>query len=61
MTIKRVQRAADLRGLFFDGCKRWINSGIGYGYTILTPRGYFSADRLEAVYRHVMEYPRVER
>lgn len=60
MTINRVQRAAELRGLFFDGCKRWINSGIGYGYTILTPRGFYSADRLEAIYRRVMEYPRIE-
>lgn len=62
MTIKRVQAAAWRRGILFDGAKAWRNSMIGYAYEIYTPngRGFYQADTLEGLYRHIMQYPIIE-
>lgn len=61
MTIKRVQAAAWLRGIYFDGEKKFRNSMIGNAYEIYTPngRGFFQADTLTGVYRKIMEYPKI--
>lgn len=56
MTIKRVQRAAELRGMYFDGIKKWVNSCIGYGYEIYTPNGFSQADTLDGIYKFVMRF-----
>lgn len=63
MTIERVQRAAELRGIYFSGEKRWRNSTVGYAYEILSPNGYgfFQADTLEGLYRYVMRFGKVEK
>ena len=61
MTIKRVQAAAWLRGIYFDGEKKFRNSMIGYAYEFYTPngRGFFQSDTLTGVYRKIMEYPKI--
>lgn len=59
MTIKRVQRAAEIRGIYFDGIKKFRNSTIGVGYEIFTPngRGFFQTDNLDSMYREIKKYP----
>ena len=60
MTIKPVQRAAELRGIFFNGQREWQNDMVGYGYGAYLPNGYYgSADTLYGFYKMVMEFPRV--
>lgn len=61
MTIKRVQTAAWLRGIWFDGEKRFRNSMVGNGYEIYTPdgRGFFQSDTLDGLYKKIMEYPKI--
>ena len=63
MTIKQVQNAAWIRGINFDGEKKWRNSMVGYVYEIFTPngRGFFQADTLHGIYKKIMEYPRLRR
>lgn len=58
MTIKRVQAAARKKGLYFDGVKRWQNSDVGYGYSIVTWNGsrWLQADTLVGMYRLVKAY-----
>ncbi len=60
MTTERVIKAAELRGIYFDGRKKWLNNTVGYGYEILSPSGwsFFQSDTLEGIYRKVMEYPK---
>ena len=62
MTIKRVKRAAELRGIRFDGKKTWRNNTVGYVYEVFPPggRGFFQADTLEGMYRYIMEFPIVD-
>lgn len=62
MTIKRVQEAAALRGIWFDGEKKWRNSMIGAAYEVYTPngRGFFQADALRALYNEIMRYKPIE-
>lgn len=61
MTIKKVQKAAALRGIYFSGEKKWLNSTVGYGYEFWTPNGtgFRQADTLEGSYRQVMEFERL--
>lgn len=61
MTIKRVQAAAWLRGIYFDGEKKFRNSMIGNAYEFYTPnrRGFFQSDTLTGVYKKIMEYPKI--
>lgn len=61
MTIKRVQNAAYLRGIYFSGEKKYRNSMIGFGYEFFTPngRGFFQSDTLTGIYRKIMEYPKI--
>ena len=60
MTIKRVQNAAYIRGMFFDGEKKYRNSFVGYAYEIYTGRGFFQADTLNAIYKEVMKHEKVQ-
>ena len=62
MKIERVKRAAELRGIYFTGTKRWLNSMVGYGYEFFTPdgRGFFQSDTLYGAYRKIMEYPKIK-
>lgn len=59
MTIKRVQKAAEIRGIYFDGIKKWRNSTVGIAYEIFTPdgRGFFQTDNLDSLYREIKKYP----
>ena len=61
MTIKRVQAAAWLRGIWFDGEKKYRNSMVGNGYEIYTPdgSGFFQSDTLDGLYKKIMEYPKI--
>ena len=61
MTGKRVERAAEIRGINFVAERRWLNSTVGYGYEFFTPsgRGFFQSDTLDGAYRKIMEYPKV--
>ena len=61
MTIKRVQAAAWLRGIYFDGEKKFRNSMVGNAYEIYTPNGcgFFQSDTLDGLYKKIMEYPKI--
>ena len=63
MTIERVQRAAELRGIYFSGEKKWRNSTVGYAYEVFSPSGwnFFQADTLEGLYRYIMRFRKVEK
>lgn len=62
MTIKRVQNAAYIRGIYFDGVKRFRNTMIGCAYEIYTPngRGFYQCETLQDLYRYIMEFPKIE-
>lgn len=62
MTVKRVQSAAECRGIYFDGEKKWLNNMVGYGYEFYTPngRGFFQSDTLDGAYKQIMTYPKVK-
>lgn len=51
MTVKKVAKAAALRGMYFDG-----ERGYSAFYCILTPDGYYRADTLGGIYRRVIQY-----
>lgn len=59
MTIKKVQKVAERRGIYFDGIKKWRNTTVGIGYEIFTPngRGFFQTDNLDSLYREIKKYP----
>lgn len=61
MTIKRVQRAAEIRGIYFNGKRRFLNNIVGYGYEISSPSGwsYRQADTLEGLYKMIMKFPKL--
>ena len=60
MTKEKVRRAAELRGIYFDGVKKWRNSMVGYGYEInLLDGGFMQADTLDGIYRTIMKYNKV--
>lgn len=59
MTIKRVVKAAALRNIYFDGKKRWLNNMIGYGYEVLTYKGFYQADTLQGLYDFIMTFEKV--
>lgn len=63
MKAERVERAAELRGIYFAGTRHWLNSMVGYGYEFYTPdgRGFFQSDTLDGAYREIMKYPKVRR
>lgn len=56
MTKKRVQRAAELRGIYFDGERKWLNTMVGYGYECFSRSGYrfLQADTLGGMYKLIM-------
>ena len=61
MTIERVENAAWLRGIYFDGVKRFRNSMVGCAYEIYSPdgRGFYQADTLRGMYDYIMQFPKV--
>lgn len=63
MTIKRVQQAAAIRGIYFDGERKWRNNMVGYGYEIFSPngRGFVQSDTLEGIYRYIMKFKRLKK
>ena len=62
MTKARVERAAELRGIYFVAERKWLNSMVGYGYAFYSPGGYHChmADTLGGAYRMIMEYPKIK-
>lgn len=60
---KRVVRAAELRGIHFDGVKKFRNPTVGVAYECFTPngRGIISADTLGGMYKSIMQYPVIPR
>ena len=63
MTIKRVQRAAEIRGIYFYENKKFLNSTVGVGYEILKPdgRGCFQTGNLNSLYREIKKYPVIKK
>lgn len=63
MTVSQVKRAAELRGIYFNGTRRWLNSMVGYGYEFFTPdgRGFFQSDTLNGAYKKIMTYKRKDK
>ena len=61
MTIKRVREAAYIRGIYFDGEKRFLNCCVGYGYEVMTGKGFFQADTLEGIYKYLMTFPKIKK
>ena len=59
MTIKRIQRVAEIRGIYFDRIKKYRNNTVGVGYKIFTPdgRGFFQTNNLDSLYREIKKYP----
>ena len=60
MTIERVKKAAAIRGMRFDGKKRFINNLMGFGYFVQVSTGAFlEADTLSGLYSLILKYPRI--
>ena len=60
MTIAKVKRAAELRGLYFSGVKCWRNCTVGYAYDVTHYCGGFvQAETLDGIYRYVMQFPKL--
>ena len=59
MTIKRVQKVAEIRGIYFDGIKKWCNNAIGYAYEFFIPhgRGFYQCETLMDAYKEIKEFP----
>lgn len=62
MTKQRVKQAAAIRGIYFSGEKKWLNSTVGYGYEFFTHNGmgFRQADTLVGAYRQVMQFSRLK-
>ena len=61
MTRIRCIEVAYLRGIYFSGKRKWLNSTIGYGYEFLSPdRRICQADTLNGAYKMIMSYPRTK-
>lgn len=62
MKTERVIRAAEIRGIYFDGTRRWLNSMVGYGYEFYTHngRGFFQSDTLIGAYNEIMKYSKIK-
>lgn len=60
MTVIRVKKAANARGMRFSGEKKFRNSWAGISYEIFSPDGrrFLQADTLDGIYRFVMEFPK---
>lgn len=56
MTIARVKRSAEVRGIYFSGEKKWLNSTVGYGYEFYAHGHFYQADTLEGSYRQIMRF-----
>ena len=63
MSTATVKQAAYIRGIYFSGEKKWLNSTVGYGYEFYTPNGtgFRQTDTLAGAYKLVMEFPKIER
>jgi hypothetical protein len=61
MTIERVKQAAYIRGMYFDGVKRFRNSMIGAAYEIYSAsgRGFYQADTLRGMYAYIMQFSKI--
>jgi len=61
MTIKRVQKAAFLRGIEFDGEKIFRNMRVGCAYEMFMSNGKqcFQSPTLEGLYNKIMEFKKV--
>lgn len=60
MSIKRVQEAAALRGIRFNGKRQYLNNIVGYGYYAHYCGALLQADTLNGIYKLIMKYPRIE-
>lgn len=62
MNKKRVETAADLRGIYFDGVKKWRNNCVGFAYEVYSPAGcgFIQADTLRGLYSYIMKYPKIK-
>lgn len=61
MTIKRLERAADLRGWEISRIG-WLNNVVGYGYELRETRRYWrwmQFDTLQGAYNFIMKQPRI--
>ncbi len=63
MTKARCRQAAECRGIYWEGERKWLNSMVGYGYEFFTPNGgeFRQAGTLEGSYKQIMEFPRLRR
>ena len=62
MTKERVKQAAYIRGIYFDGVKRYRNCMVGCAYEIYTPngRGFYQADTLAGLYNYIMTFEKIK-
>lgn len=58
MTKERVKQAAWIRGLYFDGERRWLNNTVGYGYEIYNGETFEQATTLNEVYELIKYLPK---
>ena len=61
MTVSAVQRAAELRGIYFNGEKKWRDNMVGYAYEFFTPNGtgFRQADTLTGIYKMIMAFDKI--
>ena len=56
MTTKQVQEFCKRRGVYFNGKKEWLNSCVGYGYSVFLPTGkLLQAQTLDGLYKMIQE------
>ena len=63
MTKARCKQAAECRGIYWSGERKWLNNTVGYGYEFWTPSGgsFRQADTLEGSYKQIMEFPKIRK
>lgn len=63
MTKARCKQAAECRGIYFEGKRKWLNNTVGYGYEFWTPSGgsFRQADTLEGSYKQIMQFPKIRK
>lgn len=62
MTRARCKQAAECRGIYWNGERKWLNSMVGYGYEFFTPNGtgFRQANTLAGSYQQIMTFPRLK-
>ena len=62
MTKKQVADACYIRGIYFDGEKKFRNTMVGSAYSVNLPDGGFCfSETLDSLYKVIKNYPVIRR